>query len=64
MMMMVWDRQTEGESPFCSYLVARAYMSWCSLSIQIPSSFDRTEWVSNSFRFRISTSGSQRFRRI
>ena len=39
-------------------------LAWWSLSIQIPSSLDNTECVSNSFRFRISTSGSQSFRKI
>ena len=44
--------------------VAKAYRSWCLSSIQTPSSFDSTEWVSKAFKLRISTSGSHKFRRM
>ena len=45
-------------------LVAIAYTRLSSLFNQIPSSLVRTWWVSNSFKFMISTSGSHNLRRI
>ena len=45
-------------------LVAKAYIRWCSSSSHTPSNFESTLCVSKAFKLSISTSGSQRLRRI